>query len=237
MIYEWKLDGDTRNYGDALPEVLYPTVMLEELWSDPENMYFLIGSVICNENMRATLDAGFKPVFINCGWRGEELEDSLVAESEFRGARGPHTQAELAKHGIDVDVTHDPAYELPNLYAKGTPNGLAIAIKHIMDESEYSENSIHELKADALFSPVVTDYQDILDFTQKISGARFVLSGSLHGCMVAHAYGVPFAPLLSDVVDCPPKWFDWFAAEGLGNPVFVKDVFEGREWYNSLRKK
>jgi hypothetical protein len=237
MIYEWKLDGVTRNFGDALAEVLYPTAMLEELYQDPENMYFLIGSVICNEVMDETLRAGFNPIFINCGWRGEELDDYLLAQCEFRGVRGPHTQAELAKHGIDVEVTHDPAYELPNLYVKGAPNGLAIVVRHIMDTSEYSPNTIHELKADALFSPVVETYTDILEFIQKISGARFVLSGSMHACMVAHAYKVPFAPLLSDVVDCPPKWFDWFAAEGLGNPVFVNNVVEGREWYNSLRKK
>jgi hypothetical protein len=237
MIYEWKLDGETRNFGDSLPEVLYPTIMLEELEADPENMYFLIGSVICNTVIDETLRAGYNPIFINCGWRGEELDDDLLAQCEFRGARGPHTQAELEKHGIDVEVTHDPAYELPNLYAKGSPNGLAIVVRHIMDEGEYDQNSIHELKADALFSPVVESHEDILDFIQKISGARFVLAGSMHAAMVAHAYGVPFACLMSDVVDCPPKWFDWFAAEGLGNPVFVKDVIEGRAWYNTVRKK
>lgn len=237
MIYEWKLDGVTRNFGDALPEVLYPSVMLEELHSDPENMYFLIGSVICNTVIRKTLDAGYNPIFLNCGWRGEELDDELLAHCEFRGARGPHTAAELEKHGIDVEVTGDPAYELPNLYAKGAPNGLAVVVRHIMDEGEYSENTIHELKADALFSPVVEDYKDILEFIQTLSGARFVLSGSMHACMVAHAYGVPFAPLMSDVVDCPPKWFDWFAAAGLGHPVFVNNVVEGRAWYNTVRKK
>jgi hypothetical protein len=237
MIYEWKLDGEVRNFGDALPEVLYPTAMLEELYADPENMYFLIGSVICNEIMDETLRSGYNPIFINCGWRGEELDDDLLAQCEFRGARGPHTQGELAKHGIDVEVTHDPAYELPSLYAKGAPNGLAIVVRHIKDEAEYTENTIHELNADALFTPVVDGYKDILEFIEKISGARFVLSGSMHVCMVAHAYGVPFAPLMSDYIDCPSKWFDWYAAEKLGNPIFVNNVIEGRKWHNSLSKK
>jgi succinoglycan biosynthesis protein ExoV len=237
MIYEWKLDGETRNFGNALPEVLYPAAMLEELHASTENMYFLIGSVICNEIMDETLRSGYTPIFMNCGWRGEGLNDYLVAQCIFEGARGPHTQEELAKHDVDVEVTHDPAYELPSLYAKDAPNGLAIVVRHIKDKAEYSQNTIHELKADALFSPVIQDGQDILDFIQKISGARFVLSGSMHACMVAHAYGVPFAPLLSDYVDCPEKWFDWFAAEGLGNPIFVNDVVEGRKWHNSLSKK
>jgi hypothetical protein len=237
MIYEWKLDGEVRNFGDALPEVLYPSAMLDELHEDQDNMYFLIGSVICNTVIDETLRSGYTPVFINCGWRGEELDDDLLAQCEFKGARGPHTQAELEKHGIDVDVTHDPAYELPNLFKKGAPNGLAMVVRHIMDESDYNQESIRQLGADALFSPVVDSYEDIIEFINQISGARFVLAGSMHAAMVAHAYGVPFALLLSDVVDCPPKWFDWFAAEGLGNPVFVNNISEGRKWYNSLPKK
>jgi hypothetical protein len=200
-------------------------------------MYFLIGSVICNEIIDETLEAGYTPIFINCGWRGGELDDDLLAQCEFRGARGPHTQEELARHGIDVEVTQDPAYELPILYAKGSPNGLAMVVRNINDSSGYDQNSIHELKADVLFSPVVENRDDILEFIQKISGARFVLSGSMHACMVAHAYGIPFAPLFSDYVDCPPKWFDWYAAKGLGNPVFVSNIVEGRQWYNSLPKK
>lgn len=237
MIYEWKLDGEVRNFGDALPEVLYPTAMLEELAADPENMYFLIGSVICNTVIDETLRAGYTPIFINCGWRGEELDDDLLAQCEFRGARGPHTQAELEKHGIDVEVTHDPAYELPNLFVKGAPNGLAMVVRHIIDESDYNQESIRQLGCDVLFSPVVDSYEDIIEFINTISGARFVLAGSMHAAMVAHAYGVPFAPLMSDVIDCPPKWFDWFAAEGLGHPVFVNNIVEGRKWYNSLPKK
>ena len=236
MIYEWKLDGDIRNFGDALPEVLFPQMILAEWENDPETMYFPIGSVICNEVMDETLRQGFTPVFMNCGWRGEELDDDLVAQCEFLGARGPHTQEELARHGIDVEVTGDPAYSLPQLYAKGAPNALAMVVRHIKDNHDYNKDSIFELKADALFSPVVDTHQDILDMIQKISGARFVLAGSMHAAMVAHAYGVPFAPLMSDYIDCPSKWFDWFAQADLGNPVFVNDVVEGREWYRSVTK-
>jgi hypothetical protein len=66
----------------------------------------------------------------------------------------------------------------------------------------------------------------------KISGARFVLTGSMHVAMTAHAYGVPFALLDGPYIDCLPKWYDWFSSVDLGEPVFVNSIVEGRQWYN-----
>ena len=231
------MDGKVRNFGDALNEVLLPANIRKQWMDDPEKMYFPIGSVICNEVMDETLRLGVRPVFVGCGWRGESLDPKLVAQSSFIGARGPHTQAELAKHGVEVQVTGDPAYEIPKLFVRGEPNALAICIRHIKDPADYNRNSIFELKADELMTPVVETYEDIVGMIQKISGARFVLAGSMHAAIVANAFGVPFAPFSSGFIDCPFKWTDWFAERGWGEPVWVKDVFEGREWYRSIKDK
>lgn len=231
MIYEWKLDGETRNFGDSLYELLLPEETIYEWEEDLFIMYSPIGSTICNEVMVEGLDLGYKPTFLSCGWRGEELDPELVDQCRFVGARGPHTAAELARCGVEVEVTGDPAYELPSIIPKGDSNALAIVFRHIKDEAEYDKQSIFEYKADAIFSPVVETESDIIDLINKISGSRFVLSGSMHAAMVADAYGVPFALLESEYIDCPPKWEDWFASRGYGDPVFVGDVFEGREWY------
>lgn len=232
MLYEWKLDGETRNLGDSLYEVLLPPMVKDDLMADQEHMYFPIGSVICNEVILECLAIGVKPVFMGCGWRGEPLDPELVQYCEFVGVRGPHTQAELARFGLEIPVVGDPAYELPKLFPAGKPNGLAIAIRHIKDDSDYNLDSVFELGADALFSPVVNDYDDIVETIQQISGARFVLAGSMHAAIIAHAYGVPFALMNSNYIDCPPKWFDWLASIEKGPPIFVNNVREGREWYS-----
>ena len=237
MLYEWKLDGVTRNFGDALNEVLLPANIRKEWIDDPERMFFPIGSVICNEVIDETLRLGAKPVFVGCGWRGEDLDQSLVDQASFHGARGPHTQAELAKRGVEVQVTGDPAYEIPKLFLRGEPNALAICIRHINDPADYNKDSIFELKADALFSPVVDGYEDIVDMIKQISGARFVLAGSMHAAIVAHAYGVPFAPFSSGYINCPTKWYDLFASIGVSEPQWVSNVVEGREWYRDCVKK
>lgn len=231
MIYEWTTDG-VRNYGDALAELITPPSIYKAWSEDQEHMYFPMGSVICNDRMDDALNRGLKPVFIGCGWRGEELYGELVAQSEFRTVRGPHTQAELAKHGVHVEVMKDPAYVLPNLLAPAAPNGLAIVFRHIKDPQDYTPDTIHEYKADAVFSAAVQDVEDVIAVAHKISGARFVLAGAMHAAITAHAYGVPFALLDGPYIDCLPKWYDWFDSVNLGEPVFVSNIVEGRQWYN-----
>lgn len=237
MIYEWKLEGKTRNFGDALYELFLPFDVQGEFESDLKTLYFTVGSVICNEVISESLAQGFFPVFLNCGWRGEELDPLLAAQCEFVGARGPNTQAALARVGVTVEVTLDPAYRLPALLPKGESNGLAICVRHIKDPSPVTIDTIFEYKADAMFSPVIEDREDLAAFVEKISGARFVLAGSLHAAIVAHAYGVPFALLGGDHIDCPAKWEDWLASVNITNIQWVDNVIDGRKWHNTAVKK
>ena len=226
------MDGVVRNYGDALAELITPPSVYK-MWAEDENhMFFPLGSVICNEIMEESLDLGLRPVFITCGWRGEELDTELVEMCEFRAVRGPNTQAELARHGVEVEVVRDPAYVLPTLLAKAQPNGLAFVMRHILDPSDYNAFTAHEYGADEIYSATVETVEDTIRIAHKISGARFVLTGAMHVAMTAHAYGVPFALLDGPYIDCLPKWYDWFASVDLGEPVFVNSIVEGRQWYN-----
>lgn len=238
MIHEWKLDGEIRNFGDSLHEILLTPNLYKEYLADQKYMHFVLGSVICNEVIFETLDKGYRPVFHSgCGWRGEPLAETILPHCEFKGVRGPHSQEELARHGIEVEVSGDPAYKLPKLVKAGSPNGLVMVTRHILDDGEYNIDTMHEMKADALFSPVVQNRNDIIDMIHKISGARFVLTGAMHVAIVAHAYNVPFALLGADYIDCPPKWEDWMASIGIGSPAFVDNVLDGRKWYNSIKEK
>lgn len=228
------MDGHVRNFGDSLYEVIAPWETRRAWSADTTHMYFPIGSVICDEVIQETLNQNLVPVFYHCGWRGEEIDPGLASLCKFKGARGPHTKEALARAGVEVEVTQDPAYRLPGLVSPGEPNGLSILMRHIEDPADYNVNTIFEYQVDAMFSPVVESVSDIIEVVEKISGARFVLTGSLHAAIVAHAYKVPFALLGADYINCPAKWGDWLASEGLGEPVWVSNLSEGREWYNSV---
>jgi len=236
MIHEWKLNGVTRNFGDAIYELLLSPGTRREWEEDQEKLHYPVGSVIANEHLEKAVAANLIPVFHSCGWRGTELNPELIKLAEFDGVRGPHTRDELLKHGIETEVTMDPAYRLPGIVAPGPPNGLAIAVRHITDKSEKTVNTIHELGVDATFSPVVEDESDMIEFIQKVSGARFVLAGSLHAAIIADAYNVPFALYGGERVDCPPKWSDWLASIDVTEAEWVDNIKDGREWYNHVIK-
>ena len=70
----------------------------------------------------------------------------------------------------------------------------------------------------------------------RIIGARFVLTGSLHGAILAQAYGVPWAAYDDGFVDSPPKWSDWAAYLGV-EIAFTKTLTEGRAWWESQGRR
>lgn len=236
MIHEWKLNGVTRNFGDAVYELFLDEETKREWEEDPKKLHYPVGSVIANEHLEAAINAGLTPVFHGCGWRGRELEPELVKFAEFDGVRGPYTRQELLRHGIDEMIVGDPAYKLPKIVAPGPPNGMALCVRHITDRTKQTSNTIHELGVDASFSPVVEDEGDMVEFIQKISGARFVLAGSLHAAILADAYNVPFALYGGERVDCPDKWRDWLASIDIEEAEWVDNIKDGREWYNHVVK-
>jgi hypothetical protein len=66
---------------------------------------------------------------------------------------------------------------------------------------------------------------------ERIAGADFVLTGSLHGAILAQAYGIPWAAYNDHgFVDYASKWQDWGAYLGI-NIEFVKTLPEGRSWW------
>jgi hypothetical protein len=238
MMYEWKLDtpgGYVRNFGDALYEVLLDEQQLQDWREDEDHIFFARGARITNENIERSLDYGLEPMFIGCSWVGEALKQDLVERALFVGCRGLRTQKALAAFDVEVPVMRDPAYDLPRMLPKGKSNALTIAIPHILDPDDYSDQSRHERGADTLETTVVEDYEDVERLSLMISGARFVLTGSLSVAIVANAYEVPFA-VMDSYIDHPEKWEEWFEASGLGEFVQVPNMREGREWYQSMMK-
>lgn len=67
---------------------------------------------------------------------------------------------------------------------------------------------------------------------ERIAGADFVLSGSLHGAILAQAYGVPWAAYDDGYIDTPAKWLDWTAYLGI-QIDFVTTLTEGQIWWRS----
>ena len=227
MIYEWKLNGATRNLGDSLGELL----ATPEQVKDEINVYALVGSVICDFVMDECLRQGQRPVFIDCGWRGEPLSQEMVDQCKFIGSRGPDTQEALRGYGVDVEVTKDAGYKIPSVVIKAEYSGEVISIPHIEDTATLQMNPL-DLGVSRALAPIVTDKKSIIDLVKIISSADFVLAGAMHAAILAHAYGVRFAPLSTGYVNCLPKWEDWAKSVGIENLEFVNNCNDGLNWYS-----
>ena len=240
MIYEWTPEGSihsnppntVRNFGDALIDVLYDNFFLDSLYQDKKTLYFLLGSVICNDVIEQALCLDYDPFFSECGARGEELDPDLVKMSKIQIVRGPLTKKLIEKSGVSVVSSIDPAYRVKKRIPQGTPHGASILIPHMLDPNRH-DYIPSGFGADWLKQTDVYIKKHKVALIKEISGARFILTGSLHGAIIAHAYGIPFAPFSTNYVDCPFKWSDWAESVGINYIQFFDNVNAGREWHRN----
>lgn len=238
MIYEWREAG-FRNLGDAFSELIQdyiPVSEIEEMRSSKKYVHFLVGSHIFNETIALFAKRGYFLNFYGCGWRGEDINPSLLNFCTFYGVRGPHTKEALQRAGVveGIEVIGDPAYELlKNLNIPADDSGDVIFMPHVVDSSSWFYD-VSALGADRLEEAKVQTKEDILEKIKVISGAKFLLSGSMHACIVADYYGVPFAPFNGSWIDCPPKWLDWLESRGYDSTQlkFCSNLDEGMDWYD-----
>jgi hypothetical protein len=241
MIYEWNPGSGYRNFGDAFTEIIksqLPDDLGLRYESSTTHKYFLIGSVITNETISESLNQGMTPIFLGCGWRGSYLKPELVQKAMFFGARGLHTQKELARCGAKVDSLGDSAYTmLQNLDIEKLEDSEGkLLVPHISDNFIFGVSEISELGVDKVILPRVRDAVDTYDIINKIANAEFVLAGAMHACIVAHYYGVPFALFAGGHQDCPPKWLDWLSYLGIPDDKmkFCDNYEDGLAWYESI---
>ena len=220
---------------------------------NPGRCLLSIGSVLWGR----TFEQIAEPVDIwGSGWRGAPLSETVLWRVQFHAVRGPRTVAGL---GLPVDTPlGDPALLLPRLRTETIKyHGRALVVPHFYRiDQMHAAQRCRLTGCDELLSirvigapvpgrrisprrlpgvikpfirfgiPIHTAQQTI----RHIAGAGFVLTGSLHGAILAQAYGVPWAAYDDGYVDVPEKWYDW--ADYLGIRIaFVSDLKMGMNWW------
>lgn len=175
----------SHNFGDNLNHYLLSRiskngVVFTEI-TDPDKKVVPIGSILgwCNESTIA-----WGPGLGNYG-------DHVNPAADIRAVRGPLSLRRARECGCRApDVFGDPALLLPLVYrpAQRKTHALGI-IPHYIDQKHVFERYGSESREIVLV--------DILDTPERvadtIAGCDRVVSSSLHGIIVAHAYGVPAA--------------------------------------------
>jgi pyruvyltransferase len=176
------------NYGDLLGAYLVKKISKKKiLWSDPkkfsirdfwEPIYVTIGSILAHVNKKCIV------------WgSGIIQENQIVKPAKFLAVRGPETRRILISQGYKVpEVYGDPALLLQKYYNPKIEKKYAMGIvPHYVDYNVVKE--MYGNNEDVLVIDLMTN--DVEATTDLFLQCERIVSSSLHGIIVSHAYQIP----------------------------------------------
>lgn len=206
------------NYGDLLGKYLVEKIsgkkvrfVIPKKWSIfnyVQPIYVTAGSILAHVNKHCIV------------WgSGIINKDQQVKNAQFLAVRGPQTRKRLLELGYEVpEIYGDPALLLPNFYHPAIEKKYQLGIiPHYNDYKLVKEWYKNEdtLKVIDLMT------LDVEQTTDELLTCEQIISSSLHGLIVAHAYEIPAVwvkfsdKLFGDGI----KFQDYFESVGINNYV------------------
>ena len=191
----WQIDSKTgtENLGDYLSCVVFEymtkinNIQTNKKLKKTKHLY-AIGSILLTGFQDSTIwGSGIKDELTGLSGKITLLFNKYVRKLDIRAVRGPLTRKYLVSHGINCPKVYgDPAILMPLIYkSKRKKTSGTLLINHYTQTQRTDINSV-DLKT--------KDYKKVID---HICASRLVISGSLHGIILAESYGIP-AILLKD---------------------------------------
>lgn len=221
-----------QNFGDYICEYLARTLFYP-FRSEGEDV-FLVGSVIDNIFVPPSENGeDYPPItFWGCGVREPGgLSPDRLGGIRVLATRGPLSSSEL---GLGDDIPQgDPGFLLPALYQPKILPHLterSICIPHFNDTRP--DGVLLEISGcDVVVRTNIENSESaFLDIVDKINSSDFILSASLHGAIVAAAYGKPFSFWDSGTIDIPFKWEDIARSMNIDS-TFSSDLKSAKNLY------
>ncbi len=148
------------------------------------------------------------------GVNGKTMGTGGAPDLDVRAVRGPRTRALLQALGTDVpEVYGDPALLWPRFWPKEhyLKDELPTTSRPVTIIPNY--NDMAKFDDDRVISPLGSPHEVI----REIVRSEFVCATSLHGIVLAEAYGIP-ARLIRSEAEPPFKYDDYYA--GTGRPEY-----------------
>lgn len=152
----------------------------------------------------------------------EVYDKSRYRKLDIRAVRGPVTRAILENAGYDVpEVCGDPGILMPMIYkpAGKEPAVPYTIIPHYLDIDKCISGGYEYLDIRT------TDYRSFID---RIAASRVVISSSLHGIILAEAYGVPAVLMNYNFIDLL-KYYDYYFSTGRRTVKVASGIEEALE--------
>ncbi|NLP58159.1 polysaccharide pyruvyl transferase family protein [Lutibacter sp. B1] len=201
------------NYGDVLGKYIVEKISQKKVvWVFPKHfsllnyfqpIYVTIGSVLMH-------------ITENCIIWGSGIisKEYPIKKATFLAVRGPKTRQYLIDQGYDVpEVYGDPALLLPEFYNPVLEKKFRFGIiPHYNDYKEVSK--LYKSQKDYVVIDLMTNNAE--DVTDLLLQCERIVSSSLHGLIVSHAYRIPAV------------WVQ-FSNKLFGDGIKFQDYFESVE--------
>ena len=151
----------------------------------------------------------------------------LTKPKEVLALRGFNTLKKIREVGGDCDVFGDPVLLFPEIYSaensvKKYKYGI---VPHFKDKSSIGIQKIHDLQNPEI--KIIDIQSGIEDFVNDILSCENILSSSLHGLILAEAYGIPTCRLVfsEKLLGGDFKFYDYYSGVGITTmeTVFLHD--------------
>ncbi|MGB7978588.1 MAG: polysaccharide pyruvyl transferase family protein [Chlamydiales bacterium] len=219
-LFWWSPDDSSVNFGDHLSKVLIERMLgasipCETLSHAPEKMLFGIGSILEH--------AEEGDVIWGSGFLFERTTDLKFKQLEVHAVRGPLTARLLWDLGIECpEIYGDPTLLFPRYFPEFK-----------REEPVYEYIIIPHVAEMYLFLPyknVVYPTESWDEILRKILKAKLVISSSLHGIILAEAFGVPARLLMMNLNTSLFKFRDYYAGTGRETFQFATSVHQALEF-------
>lgn len=222
-LYYWQTSRFV-NFGDYLSLKLVERIVGGQVKvcqsKDPVQKFLAIGSVLRCANT--------DDVLWGTGMNGKviEIEEYKFTSLDIRAIRGPMTR-DFIRHTIGIEcpeIYGDPALLLPYFFPEfkknPNPEHEYVIVPH------YSEIALFPKKD---YPNVVYPTEDWRDVIRKILNSKFVIASSLHGIVVAEAFGIPARCL--KVTEHEPlfKYQDYYFGTNRLNFQYATSIAEALE--------
>lgn len=225
-LTQWRSGKNVPNFGDDLSSVIV-SLMLAKMGRtlldeavEPREL-LAIGSIIHLAKQNAVLWGS--------GVNGKIPEHFHTYRSlDVRAVRGPYTREWLwEKKRIEApEIYGDPALLLPVLAGDRLKPEPVVEHIFVPNLNDMLNGVVFDLPPD---TTVVSPMQSWHRVVEKIIQARFVSATSLHGVIVAEAFGIPARYVRLTETENIFKYNDYYSGTGRDSVEFARSVHEAVE--------
>jgi len=237
IIAYWWRGKNNKNWGDKINPLMVEALSDKKVIHVDDVFNFRFLKVYANVGSIIHL-LRFKNVHI---WGSGLIQDDLkvnIKTGNIHAVRGPLTREVLMKKGLHCpEVYGDPVLLLPEIYSPKCKKSIELCIiPHFVDQND---KEIKRLEMEGGF--IIDIFDDELELVKKVNRCKRIVSSSLHGLILADAYGIPskWIKISDKIFGNDFKFKDYYASIGVHNekPLVLSQELKLSDLKSSCRSK